>query len=492
MNYEEKKRVKNGEALYDAITDIREDFVIRAQAQPLKQSKHPKRKWWIAATAAALALAILGGVLLFPSKSPMVLSVNAIAEAEYPKMAAYPNPSDYQDANGNMDDEAFDKAFTAWSESLNAQRQALGDTTGFERFFAVGARQFLSGDSTENHVYSPINVYMALSMLAELTEGSSRRQILKLLCCDSIADVRTQASALWNANYRNDGAVACVLANSIWLDNGLAFCQETMDTLAKDYYASSYFGKMGGDEMNQALREWLKQQTGGLLEGQAIELPEDALLALASTVYFRAKWTDEFDESQTGQGVFHASTGDTNADFMHRSSADIYYRSEHFGATARSLESGGRMWFILPDEGATAEQILSETDFNQLLLHSDDWAEQKDVIIHYAIPKFDVSSQMELSDHLQAMGITDIFDPGRADFTPAGENGLYISKVQHDTRVAIDEEGVTAAAYTVIMGCGAGAPPTEEIDFTLNRPFLFVITSADGLPLFTGIINQPS
>ena len=55
----------------------------------------------------------------------------------------------------------------------------------------------------------------------------------------------------------------------------------------------------------------------------------------------------------------------------------------------------------------------------------------------------------------------------------------------------IDEEGVEAAAYTIMAICGAGMPPEEEIDFVLDPPFLFVITSRDGLPLFAGIVNQP-
>ena len=51
--------------------------------------------------------------------------------------------------------------------------------------------------------------------------------------------------------------------------------------------------------------------------------------------------------------------------------------------------------------------------------------------------------------------------------------------------------GSTAAAYTVMMMCGAAAPPEEEVDFVLNRPFVFAITGTDGLPLFVGIVHQP-
>ena len=59
-------------------------------------------------------------------------------------------------------------------------------------------------------------------------------------------------------------------------------------------------------------------------------------------------------------------------------------------------------------------------------------------------------------------------------------------------RVAVDEEGVTAAAYTVMAMSGSGMPPEDEMDFTVDRPFLFAITSDDGLPLFVGSVYQPA
>jgi serine protease inhibitor len=55
----------------------------------------------------------------------------------------------------------------------------------------------------------------------------------------------------------------------------------------------------------------------------------------------------------------------------------------------------------------------------------------------------------------------------------------------------IDEEGCTAAAYTVMLAAGAARPPEEKVDFVLDRPFLFVINGQDGQPLFVGIVNQP-
>jgi hypothetical protein len=54
-----------------------------------------------------------------------------------------------------------------------------------------------------------------------------------------------------------------------------------------------------------------------------------------------------------------------------------------------------------------------------------------------------------------------------------------------------DEEGIAAAAYTIMQAPGESIPPEQEVDFVLDRPFIFVITSRDGLPMFAGVVNDP-
>lgn len=89
--------------------------------------------------------------------------------------------------------------------------------------------------------------------------------------------------------------------------------------------------------------------------------------------------------------------------------------------------------------------------------------------------------------------MTDVFQPGAAEFSLLnGDNsGVYVGKATHSARVKIDEEGCEAAAFTEIVACGATMPPDEEIDFVLDRPFLFVISGMSGQPLFTGTVYQP-
>ena len=336
---------------------------------------------------------------------------------------------------------------------------------------------------------------MALSMLCECTDGNSRAQILTLLGQSDLASVRAQASALWNANYCADGAVTSVLASSLWLRDGTNYVQSTLDTLAKTYYASTFSGEMGSDDYNKVLQSWLNEQTGGLLQEQAsgVSFDPDTILAQATTIYYRAKWSEEFSKSQTSEGTFHAAAGDLTCDFMHRSGSDTYYWGEQFGAIELPLRESGCMKLLLPDEGVSPEDLLQDEEAMNFLLGSGDWENSKFLIVNLALPKFDVSSDLDLNESLQALGVTDVFSPADADFSSAIQDadGVYLSRADHAARVAIDEEGVTAAAYTVMMEAGAAEPPDEEIDFTLDRPFVFAITARSGLPLFVGIVNIP-
>jgi len=262
-----------------------------------------------------------------------------IAEAQYPEMAPYPNEQAYTDPiTGEWDDEGFSAAYNAWRESRKAQRsQPEGYTEGVEAFTHLAAKAFLAEEQGKNGVISPLNLYLALGMLAEVTDGASREQILSVLQADSIETLRSRAESLWNANYNRDGALTSVLAASLWLDEDLSYHTAPLDALTKVYRASAYRGQMGDPAYDEALRAWLKAQTGGLLDSQidGLSMSPENILTLASTVYYQAKWKNEYSEANTKKGIFYSPAGEVVCDFMHRSGTDAYYWSTHYGAISR-------------------------------------------------------------------------------------------------------------------------------------------------------------
>lgn len=420
-----------------------------------------------------------------------------LAAPSYPEMAPYPDEMSFVDEKtGEFDSEGFHEVYTSWREDRNNQyNQPVGYADGLNAFFQTSMPQFLAGQPGENAVCSPLNLYMALALLAEVTEGETRQQVLDLLNSDGIDALRTQAGHVWNAHYCADSASTCTLANSVWMDSDLSYDGSVLETLTDKYYASAFQGDLGTEEMDKLLQDWINEQTGGLLEEQAQNLHMDpaTVFALASTIYYRAKWTNEFWEGANTQEVFHGTAGDVTATYMNTClTYGPYYWGEDFGALSLGLEDGSKMWLILPDEGLTPENILASGHALDLILGNPYESEnQKSLRVNLSLPKFDIAADRKLNDALKTLGIIDVFDPESAEFSLIQtEDSCWLDSVDHAARVAIDEEGVTAAAYTVMMMCGAAMPPEDEMDFILDRPFLFVITSRDNLPLFAGMVNQ--
>ena len=245
------------ETLYENLNSVDEQLLERSET-----AKAPRRRpWWMGAVAAALVAVVALGAAFWPKGSPLGVEAHAIETAVYPEMAPYPDEADYVDqATGEYDNEGFNQAHDAWWESKQALLPEEGYADGLDSFFQESIPVFLGGKEGENAAYSPVNVYMALAMLAELTDGASRQQILDLLGSDSLEALRQQAQAVWRAQYQNDGATTTILASSVWLDEDISYNQETMQTLAESYYASSYQGQMGSEEYSQLLREWLNDQ----------------------------------------------------------------------------------------------------------------------------------------------------------------------------------------------------------------------------------------
>lgn len=474
--------MKDNEILH-TLEYIDADLIEAAEAVPKKRSARP---YWVSAIAAVLILTI-GIGSIFGGDSALL--ANQVAAAEYPQMVKKPNYNDYRS------DDSYYTAYNAWRESQNRQYdQPEGYADSLTDFFYHSMAQFLQGEG--NPTCSPVNVYMAMAMLAETTGGNSRQQILDLFGVDTIEQLRQQASHVWNAHYSDDGETTLLLANSLWLDEAYTFHQQTANLLAESYYASSFRGDLGTEALNKALQAWLNDNTGGLLKAQAenVELDPQTVFALASTVYFTAGWESKFSKSNTKDAVFHLSNTDKTVPFMRKTMIGwSYYWSENFTAIYLELTGNNRMWLILPDEGYTTADILSSDDYLRMTLDPGSWENKGSYQINLSLPKFDVVNQMDLIEGMKAMGVTDIFDHTVSDFTPMTDTPmLYVNQINHAARVSIDEEGCRAAAFTVISVPGAGPPPElNEIDFVLDRPFLFVVSSRDNLPLFAGVVNHP-
>ena len=135
-----------------------------------------------------------------------------------------------------------------------------------EQYYALVQKELLADGKYHNAVCSPLNIYLALSMLAEVTDGNTQKQILDVLKAKDMNVLRSRTKALWDANYLDTPVVKSLLANSMWLRNDIGYHEDTLKRLAEEYHASSYSGEMGSDQLNQQLRDGRMSIPAGSLQ----------------------------------------------------------------------------------------------------------------------------------------------------------------------------------------------------------------------------------
>ena len=449
--------------------------------------------------------------------SAKLLSQYALAEVKLPELPAEPSEEELWTAYEKLDydkmgEEAYHKAQEELWDDFDARSRAYSDavkalrgegvdktmTPALLGYSTKTVSKLLGGEEAANVVYSPANLYLALSMLTETVDGETRAQLLDLLGAEDEETVRTTANAIWRSLYTDSANSKTLLANSLWLSEGQVYKTETVERLANDYYASVFSAPMGTGDTNKAVQAWLNTNTGGLLADAAknIETKPETVMLLLSTLYFKDQWRDEFYASDTREDTFTAADGTAQrVDFMHKTEDRAsYVRSEGYTVAQLSFRGGERMIFLLPDEGTALTPLLrGEAALTDLFtdVYDNDRAQTAKLV--WSVPKFDVSSDLELTKAMESIGVTDVFDPDRADFSPLADfdEPAAVTQVQHAARVKIDEEGCEAAAFTAIMAEATSAMPEDlpVVEMNLNRPFAFAITGADGLPLFVGAVN---
>ena len=348
-------------------------------------------------------------------------------------------------------------------------------------------------EEDENTVCSPLNIYMALAMLSEITEGDTRKQILETLEAEDAEALQGRISALWESNYIDTPLIKCLLADSLWLNESVRYNEETLSRLAKTYYASSFRGKPGSAEMDEALRKWTDQNTGGLLTEYTknLKIEPDTVLALVTTIYYKAAWVDEFYAAGNTKETFHGTKGDATVDMMHQTDTMGVMEAEKFTAVRLPLKDSGDMYFYLPKEGVAVNELTEDAAVFDALPPTDtaQWTSYR---VNLTLPKFKVSEETDLMKTLAAMGITDAMDAGKANFKPLTEanNNFFLNRATHAAMVEVDEQGVTGAAYTMLAMAGAAMQMDEPLDITFDRPFLFLVVAEDGSLLFSGVVRN--
>ncbi len=358
---------------------------------------------------------------------------------------------------------------------------------------------------TGNWLLSPYSARLALAMAANGAAGETRQQLLDALQIDDLDDFNAETEALL-ARYESIArAVTLDTANAVWLNEtqlpGVTL-RPAYKSLLREHFGAEV-GTVTDANSVETVNAWADQATQGRIPAILTEDNRQFAAVLANAVYFRAAWQETFSEHRTAAGVFANEDGTTaEADFLH-GVLDVGYFADgtaqivrlDFARTAsdpdgenfvRFPDADFSMYLVLPGAawpgGAPLDALLDQAAFT-------------DGPVRLTIPKFTLEYGGTLNDALQALGVSDAFDPDAADFSAMADAPLFVDTVLQKTYLSVDENGAEAAAVTAIAMEDTDAPPEGRDPmvrtFTADRPFYLAIRdNTTGELLFAGYYGQ--
>lgn len=369
--------------------------------------------------------------------------------------------------------------------------------------------------TSENLCYSPISIYMGLALVALGAGGTSQEEVLNVLGVESASELSERCAAATEAlqirglktnmplDVKEDSRLE--LANSIWSALDWKFTDEYLGIAESVFGATAESVQFGTQEANDRVTSWVDEKTNGLLNPR-FDFTATDVAVLVNTVYFKDTWYGEcFGERSTSDEPFKFDEGESDVPSIRDRFKAHYGVFDGYTAAKAVFSSGASITFFLPDESVSLEGFITDWTRVAELLASE---LSEEGLVAWTLPKFDLKcGQVNLVPALQALGITHAFDryvlgdfdsmiqPASSSTASLGEDP-YLSGVLHDARVALDEFGVEAAAYTVaemkkVTASSDNRERPKVFEFKVDRPFAYAIKAADETTLFFGTVKDP-
>ncbi len=274
------------------------------------------------------------------------------------------------------------------------------------------------------------------------------------------------------------------IGNALFPKKGFAIGEPFLKTLALDYGAGVRPVDFGDEQALKLINGWADRQTAGRIKQVFDRLDAATKLVLANTVYFKADWQHTFAPPMLAR--FTKADGSVvQAPTLGRTANTRYAESGGVTAVEIAYAAGPyAMWLMLPPAGAQPEQALRPETAQALR------GAFTDAVVAVSFPAFDFETPTDLLQVLPKMGLASTFGAG-ADFSGIAA-GLSIDQAVHKANITVDDWGTEAAAVTALSMPTSG-PPEPQKRFIADRPFAFAIVAGkDKVPLFTGVVADPT
>lgn len=340
---------------------------------------------------------------------------------------------------------------------------------------------------SENWVISPFTSFVNLSILANGANDEIRDEFVSVLGFPegaTIEDVNNYNRKLLREIPTLDRTTSLSILNSNWVSDKCTLVDGFADITNKYYGApvtSVSFNDMLTNSANP-FNQWVSNNLG--TPYMMKHTLADVFSITSSIMKFKSEWKIKFNKDNTKPADFHNYSGEmVSVDMMAQTQADgadHYYSDE---ADVLCLYFGNYsfcVYFFLPEKDIN--EFVEEFTAGKFKNLKYDRRTQK---FNIKIPKFNITFDADLTPNLLQLGL---------EKTVNGEmKGKFSRFYKYDVVVnqetiltnslvnfGIDEDGgeIKVVTSTQTGGITANPGPTEELDFTVDRPFFYLVTES--------------
>lgn len=374
-------------------------------------------------------------------------------------------------------------------------------------------------DSKGNLFFSPFSIRLALAMASAGARGETATQLARALHLPASHDICAQvfATATGTLSRYNSRSCALAIANSLWAQYGDdTLLPEFVEVLVRCYrgeLCATDFAR--ATDAVRAINSWVAEKTRHKI--REIVSPrhvcERTRMVIVNAMFFKGTWQSPFEANATRNEPFfaegsrevlaplmrqHVSIGHVQSDGYQ--AIELPYRGDDLSMLVllpdRKPQSRHWFWKSSPENSlADLERRLTVEALNECV------AGMSHTEVELFLPRVSLRWRSSVLDRLASLGVTDLFDPNRADLSgingrrPPDPKALWVSEVIHEAVADVDEMGTEAAAATAVVfdTVSMMAIRQRPIVFRADHPFVFAIRERrSGTILFLGRLSDPT
>ena len=369
----------------------------------------------------------------------------------------------------------------AWQPRAEGRLSAPWDQVGFA---LKVCREVKKRVPHQNVFISPMGLAVSLLLLHNGARGETRAEIEQCLGLkDSSREELNRAVSTLIKEVNAVRDLELLLPNSIWVHEQADLVPEFEADARAHFVADVERADFHSQTTSERMGAWIVERTRGKIPASSVGIDPQAWISILNAAYFKGSWLTPFDPKETKPEVFTRSD-DSQKTVPMMFHKDYFCFVQGAGFRGMALPYRGNRFCMLV--------LLPERSLDELIEQLDPavWDSRQTYFGHgfLKMPRFRLKCEARLEESREQLGLTSVFDPGRADFSglvrpPASP---YVGGIRHSATCTVDEFGTVAAAFTELMLTGG---PTT---LTLNRPFLFCIQEfRTNFILFLGAVEDP-